>query len=448
MTFRLESIELESFRCFSSSVLTFEKNLTMLIADNGHGKSTTLDAIAICLAQLLGPAQSKDVAKRPQIAASDARTIYALPPYRNSEFPVHLAATASIGSEKATTTWRGVLENPNKSPEWDLPPEAKSVASSRTRKKGPDVDLPVFAYYGTNRARADVIHSSSPSGGWFDRGFGYQNALRAGGSLRELGPWLEVGESGRDRKESVWGAALDSVYEAATQVLSSHGVRRVSYNTSERDLVLDFGRLSEDIETGKVEAVDPGSTAIPMRLAADGYRSVLGLVADLAFRCGVLNSHREGEAPQLTSGVVLIDEIDMHLHPTWQTHVLSDLAKAFPLIQFIVTTHSPFVLSSIKGECLRQIESGDSGSVFQSPKRSTEGARIDLLTKALLRAPTRADSDLVDLLEQLTSALQDRDLVTAEELVLQLERRYPRLEDPDANILVSEFRWRQQRADT
>lgn len=446
MTFRLEGIQLANFRSFAAAELELEPNLTVLIAENGRGKTATLDAIAICLAQLLGRAQAEDPAKRPQIAASDARSTYALPPYRNSNFPVELSVSARLGDEIATT-WQGILENPNRPPVWEIPTEAVEVASSKTRKLGADVALPVFAYYGTNRTQADVAHSRSPAGGWFDRGFGYQNALRAGGSLRELGPWLASAERHRDGETSVWDAALGSVFEAGTQVLSSHGVRRISYSAAERDLVLDFGRMSEEHETGVVEAIDPGSAAIPMRLVADGYRSVLGLVADLAFRCGVLNAHLQGEAPQLTSGVVLIDEIDMHLHPSWQTHVLADIARAFPLVQFIVTTHSPFILSSIKGKSLRQIETDQSGSTYHSPDRSTEGARIDLLTEALLLTPARADSDLVDLLDGLAAALRDRDMVTAEELALQLERRDPPLGDPDAIRLVSEFRWRQRRED-
>lgn len=444
MTFRLERLELQNFRSFSSAELDLEPNLTVLIAENGRGKSATLDALAICLSQLLGAAQSREPTERPQIAASDARSIYALPPYRNSEFPVQITAAAKI-ADGADTQWHGLLENPNKLATWQIPAGAKAVASARTRKRGSEVTLPVFAYYGTNRTQADVTHARSPAGGWFDRGFGYQNALKAGGSLRELGPWLALTETQRDDRTSVWDAALGSVFEAGAQVLRSHGVRRISYSAGERDLVLDFGRMSEDLKTGLVEAIDPGSSAIPMRMVADGYRSILGLVADLAFRCGVLNGHLHGEAPLLTPGVVLIDEIDMHLHPSWQTHVLNDLASAFPLVQFIVTTHSPFILSSIKGECVRQIITDGSGSTFLSPDRLTEGARIDLLSEVLLRTPARAEhGQLVRLLSGLSKALMDGESATAEDHVEQLEQLSLPLQDPDALRLIAEFKWRRQ----
>lgn len=69
---------------------------------------------------------------------------------------------------------------------------------------------------------------------------------------------------------------------------------------------------------------------------------------ELAFRCYILNSHLGSEAARLTDGVVLIDEVDLHLHPSWQMHVVNDLQKAFPRIQFVMTTHAPLIISSLK----------------------------------------------------------------------------------------------------
>lgn len=68
---------------------------------------------------------------------------------------------------------------------------------------------------------------------------------------------------------------------------------------------------------------------------------------EIAFRCYLLNPHLGENAPAMTKGVVLVDEIDLHLHPSWQLHILNDLRAAFPEIQFIVTTHAPLVISQI-----------------------------------------------------------------------------------------------------
>lgn len=446
MDFRLETLRLQNFRCYSSAVLSLDDQLTVLIAENGHGKSAALDAIAICLGQLLGPLQlrpRRPIAERLQISASDATTSYALPPYAASSFPVVLEATALIDGGRAT--WTGTAFGADSDPKWSIDDRAVGITSAQTMRLGPEVTLPVFAYYGTNRTLASVVQTKSPNLGRVHRGFGYQNSLRAGEGLDELGPWLAQAEWERSgRGTSLWDAALDAVYQAATQVLGSHGVSRVRYGMEDRDLVVDFGQM-EDVEgAGFAKPVRPGSAVVPMRLTADGYRSILGLVADLAFRCGSLNHHLGAEAPQLTSGLVLIDEIDMHLHPSWQTHVLKDLAQAFPRIQFVVSTHSPFVLSSVSGESVRQIESLNRESRFESTKRSTEGARIETLTESLLNAPVRAHGPVTELFESLAAALEGRDLQLAEAYAGRLEAHDPPVTDPDAIALLTELRWRQQ----
>ncbi len=98
---------------------------------------------------------------------------------------------------------------------------------------------------------------------------------------------------------------------------------------------------------------------------SDGFRSILSMVADLAYRMVRLNPQLGEKAITNTPGVVLIDEIDMHLHPLWQQTVLLDMQRAFPQIQFIVTTHSPQVISSVPPESVRVLVWG----------RSFEGVR-------------------------------------------------------------------------
>src|SRR5690606_7819707 len=72
------------------------------------------------------------------------------------------------------------------------------------------------------------------------------------------------------------------------------------------------------------------------------------MVAELAYRCIVLNGFKEEKAIDEATGIVMIDELDLHLHPKWQRHVVNDLKTAFPNIQFVVTTHSPFIVQSLE----------------------------------------------------------------------------------------------------
>lgn len=87
---------------------------------------------------------------------------------------------------------------------------------------------------------------------------------------------------------------------------------------------------------------------LPFRMLSDGVRNMLAMVADIAYRAAVLNPQLEEQAASETPGIVLIDEIDLHLHPKWQRKVVNDLRKTFPKIQFIATTHSPFIIQSLK----------------------------------------------------------------------------------------------------
>jgi predicted ATP-binding protein involved in virulence len=80
---------------------------------------------------------------------------------------------------------------------------------------------------------------------------------------------------------------------------------------------------------------------------SDGFRNMVAMVADIAVRCATLNPHLAADAALQTPGIVLIDEIDLHLHPRWQRRVVGDLLKAFPKIQFVATTHSPFIIQSL-----------------------------------------------------------------------------------------------------
>ncbi len=86
---------------------------------------------------------------------------------------------------------------------------------------------------------------------------------------------------------------------------------------------------------------------------SDGYRNMLAIVADIAHRSARLNPQLGGQAAIMTPGIVLIDEVDLHLHPKWQREIINALRTAFPKIQFIVSTHSPFIIQSLqRGEVI------------------------------------------------------------------------------------------------
>jgi predicted ATP-binding protein involved in virulence len=139
-------------------------------------------------------------------------------------------------------------------------------------------------------------------------------------------------------------AQYSAIEKAVDELLMGTGFRTPHYNISIGDVALIEDRGDSD------EAI-----VLPVSLTSDGIKAAFSLVADIAYRCVRLNPLYGADACKLTQGVVMIDEVDLFLHPAWQQRILPDLQRIFPKIQFIVTTHSPQVISSVPPKCIRII---------------------------------------------------------------------------------------------
>jgi len=137
-------------------------------------------------------------------------------------------------------------------------------------------------------------------------------------------------------------SAVEMVLEATKTQLGK--LRTPHYNSQYDEMALIDGRRGND-----------SAIAVPISWTSDGVKAAFSLVADIAYRCARLNPAFGEEACQNTQGIVMIDEVDLFLHPAWQQRILPDLRRIFPRIQFVVTTHSPQVVSSVPPECIRII---------------------------------------------------------------------------------------------
>ncbi|TMQ03593.1 MAG: hypothetical protein E6J90_03205 [Deltaproteobacteria bacterium] len=111
-----------------------------------------------------------------------------------------------------------------------------------------------------------------------------------------------------------------------------------------------------DVEYDELRLELTGGDIQSFAMLSEGCRNMVEMIADIAWRASVLNPHHSAEAPLLTDGVVLIDELDLHLHPEWQRHIVADLRRTFPQIQFIVTTHSPQIVASVSRSQIRLLD--------------------------------------------------------------------------------------------
>lgn len=108
-------------------------------------------------------------------------------------------------------------------------------------------------------------------------------------------------------------------------------------------------------------------------MMSDGYRNMIGMIADIAYRCIKLNPHLGVNALKETNGLVLIDELDLHLHPSWQKAIVKELTTSFPKIQFVATTHSPFIVQSLAKDQIINLE--DQELILATPKFSSQDDR-------------------------------------------------------------------------
>ena len=143
---------------------------------------------------------------------------------------------------------------------------------------------------------------------------------------------------------------------------------RIAFLDAIKDAIPAIKELKVNTKNNELEAIvqmtDREPEYLTYGMMSDGFKAIIGIVSEMAYRCIMLNGYLGAKAIKETPGVVLIDEVDLYLHPHWQRHILNDLCKAFPKIQFFVTTHSPFIIQSVDS---RNVITLDGTKMTKSP---------------------------------------------------------------------------------
>lgn len=332
--FRFTQLHLAQYRCFETLDLTLEPDLTVLFAENGGGKTAVLTALAVGLTAFQSgtPRGLKlDPRRDPRQVTLDERG------RREPAGPCTLAWTADVGTQTGIS-WSSSVNPASNRKSTDHRPVLDAMEQVRV----PGARWPLLACYGVDRMGRGKA-STKPAPSRPDRWEGYADSLNAAQDDSALLTWL-LEEILADTVRRQEGEAERFLASAVMDTLAraTPGLERAWYDPRERSPVVRF-------QTGEV---------VPWQELSDGFHIYLALVADIARRAVMLNGQGGGEAPALVEGVVLIDEIDLHLHPRWQRVALDGLSKVFPQIQFIVTTHSPQVLSSAENRQVRHLVGG------------------------------------------------------------------------------------------
>lgn len=409
---RIKGLEVRNFRKFESYSVEFDQQLTVLVGDNGTGKSTLIDAACVALGSLF---HGIEHAKAPSLVPDDARgavirqgdAIVVQPQYPVAVEACGIALGDEISWTRSLNGPKGRTTRVDAAPIIEAGKHIQELASGDT-----DAILPVLARYGTDRLWRQQGSQESPVP---SRTRGYEDALEASSNESRMNAWFRsqsIWEWQNKRESSLFTAvrrALASCFDAAASTQDA----MVDYDAELKQLVFTFSDANGAYHRDRIGSM------------SDGYRGTLSLIADVAYRMATLNPAM-GERVLETPGAVLIDEVDLHLHPRWQARILENLVRIFPNVQFIVTTHSPIVVASVPKHNIRVL-GADSA---EAPAVQTRGRDASDILKTVLDAASRPD-EAVRLFDAFNGAVDTGDYTKARSVLAQIET-YVGPDDPDA----------------
>lgn len=338
----LARLLLHNYRRFAGFEIEFHPELTVIAARNGQGKTTVLEAIAAALGPFIG---AFDNGKAEHIRRTDAR--YSVPDggfESEQNFPVVISAVLAqppIEWQRALYSIKGRTTTKEAAPlaQWGRQLQEQL-------RQGVQTPLPVIRYYSSKRLWVSHKNLATKAILTQSRTAGYEDCLSSLSSFSQLQEWFKKATLSAQQQRDIPG------YEKYNLAERLAGIRQAVDTVMELEGWSNF-HYSHVFDELAMSHSDHG--ALPISMLSDGVRAMISLAADLALRCVRLNGYLGSQAPLQSRGVVLIDEVDLHLHPAWQQQVVHSLRSAFPCIQFIVSSHSPQVLTTVSSKNIRVI---------------------------------------------------------------------------------------------
>jgi len=409
---RIDELTIKNFNGFVDRTFSFNPFFNLLVGDNATGKTSVLDALAVSIGSwflgLRGFEKSPGIdAEAVRAAAHGHVDSYTF----EKQFPSRIECTGLVMGQRIM--WARELQREGgRTTTVDAKPISE-IASDTERdvRAGEPVDLPLVCAYGTERLWFEKSRRTGKAGGERDRGSprvltkgrpsrldGYRDCLSFTIQESALRDWIrdQTTASLPRRQDTI---ALSVVKKAIIQCVD--GAKSLYYDDRYKNLVIVLEDYGPQL----------------FRNLSDGQRIMLTLVGDLASRAAILNPHLADAALCQTRGVVIIDELDLHLHPKWQRRAIHDLKATFPSLQFIATTHSPQLIGEADPKEIRLLE----GNETTIPPRSF-GIDSSRVLEEVMGAPSR-DPSVGALLAQLFKSIDDENFDGARRLLADVEAK-------------------------
>ncbi len=421
---KLRSIAIENYRCFETLTLNLHPELTILIAPNGAGKTTLLDAARAALWPFVKAFDlGSQTGKAAGIQIDDVRLSIQTDGNMEPQVPSLITATGDWSTDITEKNWTQTRSSLKKSSNTLGDPQTKALTKhgktlQQCVRDNLPVTLPLISYLGTSRLWYQGRYTSEAAETTLDkseysRTSGYLNCLALSSSFKAFVDWYSwIYRSYRESQLLALekGVALDEQgqkLEAVTRLIKAAINELTAEATGWHDLEYSERYQQQLVMRHATHGV------MPVEMLSDGLRNTIAMVADMAFRAYKLNPQLGLNAARETPGVVLIDEVDMFLHPAWQQTIIGSLRKAFPKVQFIVTTHSPQVLSTVKRENIRVLGVDHTGNaIAEPPLAMTYGEPSNIVLHSVMQVDPQPPVQEKQRLQLLTELVDQGDYKT------------------------------------
>ncbi|MBE5845302.1 MAG: DUF2813 domain-containing protein [Butyrivibrio sp.] len=371
----IHSIKLNNFRGFNDISLELNGQTTVLYGVNGVGKSSILRAIDLVYASIIGRLMNK---KR-LLAELSVDDIHYNKAFARTEIAFELDSELLSYSRKIDIDGNKTHKKKN----IDLIVDAfrkKYIGVSEVDEDGniihdkPDSSMPIFANYGVNRLVIDVPVLNDTRN--YQRIDAFENAIESRIDFKSFFSWFKQKEDLENEMVAQFkGRKIENV---SLPILDA--VRRAMLAMFPEFDSVRFDRAQNEF------VFEKNGARLNINQLSDGEKCTIALFGDIARRMAIANDGYYDD-PLLVGGVVLVDEVDLHLHPLWQRDIIGKLRNTFPNIQFILTTHSPQVLGGLSDDVVVYAIKELNGSIKAEKMPSFYGWDTNIILEEGMNTP-------------------------------------------------------------